>query len=380
MVQPVKTKNDSKKKLGKVDFALFFIIMLLVSFGVIMVYSASSYSAFFSANYNYDSYYFLKKQGMWAIIGTVGMIFSMQIDYHKYKKHIPWALIVIFIMLGAVFAFPEINGAHRWIGFGGASIQPSEIAKYAIVVFIAIAIDKKGDGIKKFSTGILPILLVVALFAGIILIEPNMSIACVICFVTMIMLFVGGIPLKYFGALGATGVVAIVAGILLEPFRVKRLFNFVNPWADASGVGYQLVQSLIALGSGGIFGVGLGQSRQKCFYIPEAHNDFIFAIIGEELGLIGCAVVIILYVLFIIRGIRVAVRAKDTYGSLLAIGITSVVAVQAIINIAVVSGSMPVTGVPLPFISYGGSALVFNMFAMGILLNISRNTEKKSML
>ncbi|MEG2353553.1 MAG: stage V sporulation protein E [Clostridium sp.] len=365
--------KKNSKKLGKVDFILVFIIMLLVAFGVVMVYSASSYSAFFSAKYNYDSYYLLKKQAIWAVLGTMGMVIAMQIDYHKYKKWIPYVLGMVFIMLVAVFFFPEVNGAHRWIGIGGASFQPSEIAKYSVVMYIAIAIDKKGDGIKKFLTGILPILIVVCIFAGIILMEPNMSIACVIGFVTMIMLFVAGIPLSYFVALAFSGLAAIFVGFLIQPFRVKRLFNFSNPWGDASGVGYQLVQSLIALGSGGIFGVGLGQSRQKCFYIPEAHNDFIFAIIGEELGLIGCATIIALYVIFILRGIRVSVRAKDTYGSLLALGITSIVAVQAIINIAVVSGSMPVTGVPLPFISYGGSALIFNMFAMGILLNISRS-------
>jgi cell division protein FtsW len=212
-------------------------------------------------------------------------------------------------------------------------------------------------------------------YAGMVFLEKNLSIAAVIMIVTLIVLYVAGAKTSHM--LGLIGLVALagVAGILFEPYRLARFVSFLDPWKDPKGKGYQLIQSLLALGSGGIWGVGLGKSRQKCYYIPEPHNDFIFSIIGEELGLIGCTLIVLLFIVFIWRGIVTAVRAKDTYGTLLATGITSVIAMQAIINIAVVTGSMPVTGVPLPFISYGGSSLVFNLVATGVLLNISRQKE-----
>lgn len=363
--------KKSKVKMGSIDFILFSTIMILVAIGVVMVFSASSYSAFFNPKIR-DSMYYLKKQGLSAIIGVIAMFFMIKIDYHKIKKFTKYIMLITLILLGAVYAFPEINGARRWIPIPVFNLQPSEIAKYVIVLYMAKSIELKGDKIKSFIYGILPYLLVSGLYAVIILFEPNLSIATVIMLVTLIMLFVGGARWLHFveliGMVGALGVV----GILLEPFRVKRVLNFLDPWQDPKGTGYQLIQSLLALGSGGITGVTLGKSRQKCYYIPEPHNDFIFAIIGEELGLIGCTVVIILFLVLIWRGIRTSMRAKDTYGTLLAVGITSVIAIQAIINIAVVTGSMPVTGVPLPFISYGGSSLLFNLMAMGVLLNISR--------
>jgi len=363
--------KKSKVKMGSIDFILFSTIMILVAVGVVMVFSASSYSAFFNPAYR-DSMYFLKKQGLSAIIGITAMIFMIKIDYHKMKKFTKIIMLITLILLGVVYAFPPKNGAQRWIPIPVFNLQPSEIAKYVIVFYMAKSIELKGEKIKSFTYGILPYLLVSGLYAVIILFEPNLSIATVIMLVTLIMLFVGGASWLHFTELiGMVGILGVV-GILLEPFRVKRVLNFLDPWQDPKGTGYQLIQSLLALGSGGITGVTLGKSRQKCYYIPEPHNDFIFAIIGEELGLIGCTVVIILFLVLIWRGIRTAMRAKDTYGTLLAVGITSVIAIQAIINIAVVTGSMPVTGVPLPFISYGGSSLLFNLMAMGVLLNISR--------
>lgn len=363
--------KKSKVKMGSIDFILFSTIMILVAVGVVMVFSASSYSAFFNPKIR-DSMYYLKKQGLSAIIGAVAMFFMIKIDYHKMKKYTKYIMLITLILLGAVYAFPAINGAQRWIPIPVFNLQPSEIAKYVIVFYMAKSIELKGEKIKSFIYGILPYLLVSGLYAAIILFEPNLSIATVIMLVTLIMLFVGGARWLHFTELiGLVGILGVV-GILLEPFRVKRVLNFLDPWQDPKGTGYQLIQSLLALGSGGITGVTLGKSRQKCYYIPEPHNDFIFAIIGEELGLIGCTVVIILFLVLIWRGIRTAMRAKDTYGTLLAVGITSVIAIQAIINIAVVTGSMPVTGVPLPFISYGGSSLLFNLMAMGVLLNISR--------
>ena len=368
--------EQPKNKLGKVDFVLFATIMVLVAVGIIMVYSASSYTALHSKAFGYDDMYFLKKQGISAMIGITFMIIAEKIDYHKWKKYTCILMIITIILLCVVFAFPATNGARRWIYLpGGASIQPSEIAKYMVVLYLAKSIEQKGERIKTFTQGILPYLLVSGFFAGLVLLEKNLSIATVIMTVTMIILFTAGVRKKHMTLLSGLVFLAGVAFTVLEPYRMKRFTSFLNPWEDPRGAGYQLIQSLLALGSGGVMGMGLGQSRQKCYYIPEPHNDFIFAIIGEELGLLGCMAVISLFLIFIWRGIRTAIRAKDIFGTLLAIGITGVVSVQAIINIAVVTGSMPVTGVPLPFISYGGTSLLFNLMAMGVLLNISRQTN-----
>ena len=366
--------KKSKVKMGQIDFILFATVMLLVSIGVVMVYSASSYYAAIEFD---DPEHFLKKQLMWACLGFIGMIIAIKIDYHVIKKYTGIIMIATIVFLLAVFAFPDINGARRWIPLGFAKFQPSEIAKYAVVLYMAKSLEIKGEKVKDFFKGLLPYLLVSAFYAGLILIEPNLSIASVIMIVTVIILFTAGARFYHIFGIGLSLVGAVGVLIMLEPYRLKRLLNFTDPFADSQGAGYQLVQSLLALGAGGVTGAGIGRSRQKCLYIPEPHTDFIFPIICEELGLIGGGFIILLFVIFVWRGIKTAVIAKDMYGTLLAIGITSVVAVQAIINIAVVTGSMPVTGVPLPFISYGGSALIFNMFAIGILLNVSRQSTNK---
>jgi len=366
-------KHNSE--MGQIDFMLFATVMLLVAIGVVMVYSASSYYAAFKYN---DPEFFLKKQFMWAIVGGVFMVTAIKTDYHTIKKYTGIIMVITVVLLLAALAFPAINGAKRWIQLGFASFQPSEIAKYTVVLFMAKSLDRKGERVKEFLRGICPYLLVSGFYAGLVLLGSNLSIAAVIMIVTVIILFAVGAKLSHLFAIGSSLVAAVGALTILEPYRLARLMNFRDPFADSQGKGYQLVQSLLALGSGGVTGAGIGQSRQKCLYIPEPHTDFIFAIIGEELGLIGCAFIMLLFVIFVWRGIKTAVTAKDMYGTILGIGITSVIAIQAVINIAVVTGSMPVTGVPLPFISYGGSALVFNMLAMGILLNISRQTVSKS--
>lgn len=362
-------KKLQDNKMGSIDFLMFCVIMLLVAIGVVMVYSASSYFAFYKHE---DSMYFLKRQGLWAILGMFCMFATINIDYHKYKRHTKMLMLITTVLLLVVFAFTEVNGARRWIRLGPASFQPSEIAKYMVVIYLAKSIESKGERIRTFTYGVIPYLLVAGFYAGLVYAEKNLSIATVIMMVTFIILFVAGAKFSHLIAIVIPVISAGVAAILLTPFRLGRLLSFRNPWVDPKGKGYQLIQSFLALGSGGIWGVGLGQSRQKCYYIPEPHNDFIFAVIGEELGLIGCTFIILLFVIFAWRGIVTAVKAKDTFGTLTAIGITSVIGVQAVINIAVVTGSIPVTGVPLPFISYGGSSLVLNMMAMGILLNISR--------
>lgn len=364
-----------KMRLGDADFILFATILMLVTVGVVMVYSASSYFAAFKYD---DAEFFLKKQFGISLIGLVAMLFTLNIDYHSYKKYTRLLIIITFISLCLVFAFAPVNGAQRWIRLGPASFQPSEIAKYAVVLFTAMSIESKGERIKKFFQGVIPHLAFSGFFAGMVILEKNLSIATVIMLVTVAMLFIGGTKFSYIVEMGLGLVGLVAAAIIFEPYRMRRITGFLDPWSDSQATGYQLVQSLLALGSGGLTGVGIGQSRQKCFYIPEPHNDFIFSVIGEELGFIGCMFIVILFVIFLWRGIRAAAKAKDVYGSLLATGITAVVIVQSLINIAVVTGSMPVTGVPLPFISYGGSSLVINMMFMGILLNITRQNNAKS--
>ena len=368
-------KTTKKSNINPLDYGLLYTIVILLAIGVVMVYSASSYFAM--VNYN-DSTAFLKKQALFAAIGFTAMIFISRCDYHKLKKLTGILFVITPILLVAVYLFPATKGAQRWIKLGPFSFQPSELAKYAVVIILANIITNKGEKIKEFWKGIVPCFVIGGGFAALILAQKNLSIAAVTGFVTFIMVFVAGARKRFmFGVITPLILFAGSFFTLFEDYRRRRLLNFINPWKDPAGDGYQLIQSFYALGAGGVTGLGIGQSRQKTLYMPEPHNDFIFAIIGEELGLIGCTVVILLFVIFVYRGIKIAMSAKDEYGTLLAVGITSIIGLQAIINIAVVTGSMPVTGVPLPFISYGGTALVFNLMAMGILLNISRQRNKK---
>ena len=308
-------------------------------------------------------------------MGLVALVVMMLIDYHKWKKFTGAAYLVTVVALVAVlFVGSNINGATRWLNIAGVSFQPSELAKYVIVFFLAMMIDKYG-GISKNWKIPLIYLASAAIFALLVYKENNLSIASIIMIVAFIMVFVSGMSIKEACTLIGTGGILGTVGIFSAQYRIDRFVSFLNPWKYADKEGYQLVHSLYAIGSGGLFGVGLGNSKQKALYMPEPHNDFIFAIIGEELGLISCIVVIAIFVVLIVAGIKVASRARDRDGKLLATGIISVIAIQAIINIAVVTGSMPVTGVPLPFISYGGTSLVFNLAAMGVLLNISRQCK-----
>ncbi len=376
---PKKTRVSRLFKLnkadGEIDYILFYTLILLVAIGAIMIYSASSYRA---ANELQDSMAYLKKQLVFVGIGSVSVIFFINWDYHKFKngKLIAFLMVVTIILLLLVFLFPPINGAQRWIQLGPLSLQPSEMAKYVVVIYLAKSLDKKGDEIKSFWRGVFPTLLVAGIFAGLVLAEKNLSITSVIMFVAFILITISGARKRHLITLGGIGLMAGISLILAAPYRLKRLLSFLDPWADPRGDGYQLIQSLLALGSGGFLGLGFGMSRQKAYYLPEPHNDFIFSVIGEETGFLGCIIVISLFAILIWRGVIISIKCKDNFGTLLAMGITSVIAIQAIINLAVVTGTMPVTGVPLPFISYGGSSLLFNMTAMGILLNVSRNRAK----
>ncbi|ASW42545.1 stage V sporulation protein E [Clostridium isatidis] len=371
-----KRKINSKKKknnMKNIDYGLLCVIFLLLFVGIIMVYSSSSYYALYEKN---SPEYFFFKEILWTGVGICAMLFTMAIDYHYYKKITGQMFIITLIFLVLVlFIGAEVNGARRWIRLGPLSFQPSELAKYVLVIYLAKQLDRKNSNINKFFKGVVLYLGISAVFAGLVLLEKNLSITAIIMIVAVIMVFVGGAKVSHLLPIFPAGLLAGVALIFVAPYRLKRLTSFMNPWADPSGDSYQLIQSIYALGSGGLFGVGLGNSRQKALFMPEPHNDFIFAILGEEFGFIGCILVILLFMYLIYKGVYVAVKAKDNYGFLLATGIVSIISIQAVINIAVVSGSMPVTGVPLPLISYGGTSLVINLLALGILLNISRQSK-----
>ncbi|WP_291656727.1 putative lipid II flippase FtsW [Clostridium sp.] len=356
-------------KIGKFNKQVFYSVLILLSIGTIMIFSSSSYYSLYEKG---DAYYFLKKQLFSLVIGIIAMIVFMGIDYHRYEKYTKHIYIGTIFLLGAVFLFPDINGAHRWILVGGQSLQPSEIAKYAIVIFLASMLSKNKDELKDFFKGPIKYLLASGIFAALIYKQPNMSIAVVIMAVTFVMLFIARCKISHLGFLVACGLGLVFKMIMGAGYRMSRWTSFLNPWADPSGESYQLIQSFYSLGSGSVFGKGLGQSIHKALYMPEPHNDFIFAIIGEELGLFGCIAIICLFVFLILSSFKIADKAIDSFGMYIASGITLVITIQAIINMAVVSGSMPVTGVPLPFISYGGTSLIFNLAAVGILLNISR--------
>lgn len=373
--------NKSKKKKKKKtkitidrDNGVYVAVILLVLIGLLLVFTSSSYYALYEQG---DLYFFIKKQAIWAVIGLGFMSFFARVDYHFLRK-LTWPLAIGTLgLLVLVLAIgKEINGAKRWLEFGGLSIQPSEIAKYAVVFVLAHVIVKMGKEIKTISKGIVLPLAIGAAFAVLVLAEKNLSITVVIALVTYFMIMVGGANIRVLIGLIPVGFLAGLGLIVIEPYRLERLTTYLNPWADQSDSGYQLVHSLMAIGSGGVTGQGLGNSMQKALYMPEPHNDFIFAILAEEFGLLGCIFVIGLFIFFIISAIKVAMRAKDIYGRLLAIGITLVIAIQAIINIAVVTGSIPVTGVPLPFISTGGTSLLINLVAMGVLLNIAKQGKK----
>ncbi|MDK2918224.1 MAG: cell division protein FtsW [Candidatus Petromonas sp.] len=360
------TRNNSY------DFTLMICVLLLVVIGIIMVFSSSFYYSY--NNFNKDSFYFLKRNLMWALIGLGAMLFTMHFNYLKYKKlAFPAFLTSIFLLILVLTPLGiSINGAKRWLGVGSITFMPGEISKICAILFVANSLSKKATDIKNFFRGIFPYLMIIALYFGLIILQPNLSTAGTIALIIMAMLFVAGMKWFHLFFLGFSGIGLLIVMVILEPYRMKRITGFLDPFKDPQGTGYQVIQSLLALGSGGLFGVGLGRSIQNKLYIPEPQNDFIFATIGEELGFVGCITVMLLFLFLIWRGIRIAIHAPDLFGCLLATGITSMIAIQVMINIAVATSSMPVTGVPLPFISFGGNSLVIFMAATGILLNISR--------
>ncbi|ADG83006.1 stage V sporulation protein E [Thermincola ferriacetica] len=354
------------------DFLLFMATILLLVIGIVMVYSASQVTAHERLH---DTYYYLKKQLLWASVGIGAMMLAMGIDYWKYKKMAIPFLVLAFSLLVMVLLpgiGKTVKGAQRWIGLGPFTIQPSEMVKLSLVIFMSYGLSVQKHKIKKFSQGLLPNLLILGLACGLILLQPDLGTAVSVAGTVFVMLFAAGAEARHLSALALAGIGAVGLAIAFEPYRLRRFLAFLDPWADPLGSGFHIIQSLYALGSGGLFGLGLGQSHQKFFYLPEQHTDFIFAVLGEELGFLGGSLVLLLFILFVWRGFRIALSSPDSFSSLLAVGITTMVALQAIINIGVVTGSMPVTGIPLPLISFGGSSLIFTLIGVGILLNISK--------
>ncbi len=365
------------KKKGQIDFYFLIIVFALLAFGLMMVMSASSESARHASYTGGDAYYFIKRQLIWAVLSVAAMFFFSKFDYHNLIKWSGIIILVAFVLLVLVpLAGTEVNGGQRWLRLGPIQFQPSEVAKIALIIYLANSLSKNSKYLETFKRGLVPNLIVIGVTALLLIIQPHFSATVLIVAVGVIMLFVGGVNWKHLVALIVPVVFAGIMLVMTSPYRRARVFSFMDPFADPLGDGYQVIQSLYAIGSGGLFGVGLGQSRQKFLYIPEPQNDFIFSILCEELGFLGAFVVIALFAFLVYRGFKIAMNAKDKEGSLIAVGITSLIALQVIMNIAVVTSAMPVTGIPLPFFSYGGTALFIIMSCMGIMLNISRQTKQ----
>jgi len=359
----------------KIRINLFTVTILLVCIGIIMIYSASS---IYAAEQYKDGFFFLKRHILFLLIGCVLMFIVMCIDYRKLRKFARPLLFISFILLVLVL-IPgigrEVSGARRWFRFKVFSFQPSELANMAMIIYIADFISRKGNVLKTFWKGFAPPVLVLGCMVLLILMQPDLGTSLSIGIVVFIMLFVSGVRTRYLVSTLLAGLPALYFLIFSVPYRKARILSFLNPWLDPKGSGFQIIQSQIALGSGGIFGVGLGHSKQKLFYLPAAHTDFIFSIIGEEMGLIGTLGVIILFMVFIQQGLKIIKNAPDKFGYFLALGLVSMISLKAVINIGVSCGVFPTKGLPLPFISYGGSSFVFDLLSVGLLINIARTGE-----
>ncbi len=359
MAKKKKEKSFSSFLTNPIDFTLVITILLLFIIGLVMVLSASSPSALAESG---NSYAFFSKQLIFAILGLIAMAIISKIDYRfyqKFYKHAWW--LSLLLLLAVKLVGKESNGAKRWISVTETlSFQPSEMVKFLMIIFYAAILVKNRDSLDKYFKGFVKHFLFLAPIIVLLLLEPHLSASIVIIGIVSIMMIVAGCKLKHFVLTGlGAGIPALAALIALEPYRLERFVTFLNPWKYAKDEGWQVIQSLYAIGSGGLFGVGLGDSKQKYLYIPEPHNDFIFSILAEELGFIGCAVVLVLFAVFIWRGILIAMKAPDMFGSLVATGITALVTIQVIINVAVVTSSMPATGMPLPFFSYRRNGVVY---------------------
>ncbi|HVF44256.1 MAG TPA: putative lipid II flippase FtsW [Pyrinomonadaceae bacterium] len=357
------------------DEWLFAGAVALALFGVIMVYSAS---AIVATGEKHPQYFYAVRQGIWTLIGLGAMWYGMKFDYRQLRSPLiaHGLLVTALVLLVAVFAFPPINGARRWIRAAGVfSMQPSEISKLALAIFLARFLERRAGEEGSFWRTFVPCVALTGLLALLVVAEPDLGTAMMLAVVCAVVLFTAGARLKHMAIAAAPALVGVVGLLVFVPFRMRRMTAFLDPWADPQGTSYQVVQSLLAVGSGGVDGLGFTQGRQKMFFLPFAHSDFIFAVVGEELGLLGGLAVIALFGLLLWRGMRAAMRAPDRFGMLLGVGIVTGIVAQALFNMSVVLALLPTKGIPLPFISYGGSSLVPTLFAVGILLNISQQAS-----
>ena len=357
-----------------VDRWLFTITLVLVFVGLVMVFSASAVMA--KERYG-SGYYFLLKQMGWAIAGLVAMIVAMRMDYRRFKNP-----AVVFTVLGittllliSVFFLDRSHNTHRWIHLGGFSLQPSELAKPALILFLAYFLESRTKSMDDWRNTLLPAVIPTIVFVGLIVFQPDLGTALACCAITVSVLFVAGLDLKYLGYAFVASILPLYFLIFHVRYRRDRILAFINPFSDPQGKGFHMIQSLIAVSTGGITGLGLMEGKQKLFYLPEPHTDFIFAVTAEELGLVGSVIIVALFAVFLWRGIRTALRTQDTFGQFLVVGITCMVVVQAFVNISVVLGMMPTKGIPLPFVSYGGSSLFVTLACVGVLLNVTKQTE-----
>lgn len=361
------------------DTVLFATVAALVGIGLVMVFSASSATAYAEHG---DIAYYLKRQLIWLAVGLIGAFALYRLEYHRLKKMAPTILVVAIAALVLVFV-PHVglgvNGGRRWIGTSALSIEPSEFAKLALVIYLSAVLAARGERITSLVRGLFPLCVPVAIMAMLVLKEPDLGTASLLIFTAFTLFFAAGARLVHLFAVVLATLPFAVLTVLASSYRRARIFAFLDPWKDPQNTGFHIVQSLLALGSGGIFGVGLGASRAKFFYLPEQYTDFIFSVLGEELGLIGALAVVVLFVILAYRAIRIALAAPDRFGFFLAIGCAAMITIQAFINVGVVSSSWPVTGVPLPFISFGGSSLVVNLLAIALIANVGRHRRVSSL-
>ena len=361
----------------KSDKVLFLATVLLVCASVVMVYSASAALAMNRFN---QPYFFLVKQAMWVALGLAAMSIAMRFDYRNYREpSFIWvSLGLVALSLIAVLFSPPINGSRRWFGIGGFGVQPSELAKLGAVFFIAGHLERRMHRIDEIPYGLAPIGLVVGGMVGLILLEPDLGTAITLLLIAIAMVFTAGLSYRYIVGAMVCGIPVAYFILMSAAYRRRRLMAFWDPWSDPLGDGFQLIQSLIAVGSGGLVGRGFMSGVQKLFYLPEPHTDFIYAVIGEEFGLMGTTIVMMCFMVIAWRGLKIAMEAPDRFGAFLAVGLTTMIAVQAFLNISVVLGLVPTKGLPLPFVSAGGSSLIISLIGMGILLNVSQHSESET--
>ena len=357
----------------KMDYKLFISVILISLFGILMIYSSSSIWSEYKFN---DSYKYLKMQSFFFVIGLILMIYISKIDYMKYKKNANKILFICFIFLVLVL-IPGIgtirNGSRSWFGIGGLGVQPSEFMKLAIIIFTSKYLSNNPKEVRNIVKGVFPILFITLIAFALIMLQPDLGTGAIILVSVVGLLFISGVDMSFFIKTGVLGLLGLTGLIIAAPYRIKRIISFINPWADPLGTGFQSIQSLYAIGPGGLLGMGLFNSVQKHFYLPEPQTDFIFSIISEELGILGIIIVSILFITIFKRCISISLNCNNLFGKYLSFGITFQLAFQTILNLSVVVGLVPITGVTLPFLSYGGSSLIITMISIGIILNISKN-------